>query len=128
MKPVRRIVSGLLLAVLASTALLGLGEASLRIAGRLRRGVWPHTRAVEFNAQILAPHVERRCIEREASPKADDEPGDGPTFRTATLNSRAKTSQNGAVRRHSAWPASCTLLGCASADAALRALEQGGFG
>ena len=53
MKPVRRMVSGLLLALLASAALLGLGEASLRIAARLRHGVWPHTRAVDFYAQIL---------------------------------------------------------------------------
>jgi lysophospholipase L1-like esterase len=53
MKPAARLTSGLLLGLLAATLVLGLGEASLRIAGRLRHGAWPHTRAAVFYDQIL---------------------------------------------------------------------------
>lgn len=53
MKPVARVISGLLLALLASALVLGLGEAGLRVAGRLRHGAWPQTRAADFYDQIL---------------------------------------------------------------------------
>lgn len=53
MKALSRILRGLLLGTLLAALLLGLAEAGLRIALRLRDGVWPRSQAAAFYDQIL---------------------------------------------------------------------------
>ncbi|HET9210102.1 MAG TPA: SGNH/GDSL hydrolase family protein, partial [Thermoanaerobaculia bacterium] len=52
MRPVSRLLRGLLLGLLVAALLLISGEALLRVTLRLRDGVWPQTRAAVFYGEM----------------------------------------------------------------------------
>jgi hypothetical protein len=62
-RPVSRLLRGLLLGLFAAALLLASGEGLLRVALRLRDGAWPRTRAAAFHDQIL---LLRRIYRRHA--------------------------------------------------------------
>jgi lysophospholipase L1-like esterase len=69
--PARPLAAGLLVALVAVALLLGLAEAGLRIAGRVREGAWPRTRAAGFYDQVLL--LRRLCRDHaflNTSPRA----------------------------------------------------------